>query len=300
MEDFSDAMDGGWTVPYDGDIPPGFEDIAMVPSAPVEPMTGSAAERPTWGVAPQQAPDDRSIPASYAWPSGTDAVYRDMRLGADALAPEAPTSSNLLPLVLLALGAGGLVGWQYLGPLGAAGGALMGAAGVNAYRAFRSLKTNPQEAMTSGTWAVAGAAAAAYLLYQAGAFDEDEDEDEFDVDVPEGEDDDEYDERVARAAVPPMRTPEVEPVWRDLTGGPDDDQDDEPQYTRNAGSRAKARKKKPAAKRTTAKRTTAKPRARKPARSRVSAVRATPNAARNAVQMRTPTPVEPESEEGDA
>jgi len=227
----------GWPVEYDGQLPPGFEDISMRPAAPIEPMTGSAAERPQWGVRPMQDPSSRAIPQRYVWPPGTDAVYRDMRMAGDD-APAAP--SSLLPMILLALGAGGYLGWRYGGgPFGAAGGALLGAALVNGYRAIRSMNTDKQEAMTSGTWAVAGAAAALYLLYRARSEahegDLEDDEDDW-----EDEDDGDDDEDVSRYAPLPDQPAIVkggyEPI--DVHDEPYvDDEPDEPpprRYVRNA------------------------------------------------------------------
>lgn len=192
------------SIMYEGPIPPGFEDMNMMPSEPIEPMTGSAAEAPTWDVKPPPFRPAQSVPQSYAWPAGTDAVYREMQLaGPDApVVPAAPAPSNLLPMILLALGAGGYLGWKYGGgAFGAAGGAVLGAALVNAYRALTNLKTNKQEAMTSGTWAVAGAAAALYLLYKAR--EEAGDDDDFDDD---DDDDDEIVDSYVRPAAKRKRS----------------------------------------------------------------------------------------------
>lgn len=83
----------------------------------------------------------------------------------------APGSSHMLGIALGAVAVGAVVGWKYAGLLGGLAGGLLGGAAVNGFRAAKSITEGTsdadKEAAVSGTYAVAGAGAAIYLLYRA-------------------------------------------------------------------------------------------------------------------------------------
>lgn len=78
--------------------------------------------------------------------------------------------AHLLGLSTLLVGVGSLVGLRFGGLQGATSGALFGGAAVNLYRAvkFSTLGSAEadREAMVSGTYAVAAAAVAGYILWK--------------------------------------------------------------------------------------------------------------------------------------
>jgi len=81
-----------------------------------------------------------------------------------------PFGAHLLGLSTLLVGAGSLAGLRFGGLQGASAGALFGGAAVNLYRAIAfSMKGTPaddREAVVSGTYAVAAAGLAGYILWR--------------------------------------------------------------------------------------------------------------------------------------
>lgn len=117
--------------------------------------------------------------------------------------------SHMLGIALGAVAIGAVVGWKYAGPLGGLAGGLLGGAAVNGFRAAKSIThgtpDSDKEAAVSGTYAVAGAGAAIYLLYRAtntkasaflknGSDEPEEEDDEEDVEPNTEETADEADE----------------------------------------------------------------------------------------------------------
>ena len=94
-------------------------------------------------------------------------------MGEAPVAPAAPTpDTSSLGVVLLAVAAGSVLGGMFAGgAVGAVGGALVGAAAANAFKAVRGVtqgdEASDREAVTNGTYALGGAAIGIYLLYKA-------------------------------------------------------------------------------------------------------------------------------------
>jgi hypothetical protein len=88
----------------------------------------------------------------------------------DAATGIPPEDGNTLGLALLLTGIGSALGFSYAGPYGGIGGGFAGGSIVNAWRAYRcmalSTPAGDSEAIVSGTYAVLGAAASAYLFYR--------------------------------------------------------------------------------------------------------------------------------------
>jgi len=101
--------------------------------------------------------------------------------GVGAIPSPVPSGSNMLGLAVVAAVAGAGLGWKYGGgPLGALAGLLYGGAAVNAIAAGRDVlqgsAATDGEAAVRGTFAVAGAGAATYILYKTGKLDSSDEE----------------------------------------------------------------------------------------------------------------------------
>lgn len=84
---------------------------------------------------------------------------------------ESLEQAHMLGLALIAVGAGAYAGARYAGVFGGIAGSLFGGAAVNAIRAARSVSRGSpdadHEAIVSGTFALAGAGLASYILWKA-------------------------------------------------------------------------------------------------------------------------------------
>jgi hypothetical protein len=143
--------------------------MPMVPS-----VVGDIQQHnPLLDAPPQQqlapAPGDGPLP----WPPPPGAIRGaaagfGMRGMGD---PESLEQAHMLGLALIAVGAGAYAGARYAGVMGGIAGSLFGGAAVNAIRAARNVaKGNSEadhEAVVSGTFALAGAGLASYILYKA-------------------------------------------------------------------------------------------------------------------------------------
>ncbi len=141
-------------------------------------------------MSPPQPSEQPAQPPWYQQPMGP--MQPSEGMGADV----APSGSNMLGVSLLLIGAGAAVGGTYGGLIGAGAGMLIAGAAVNAVRAVKNVTQGTpeadREAAISGTFAVAGAGLAFYLLYRSRK----------DAATPNGEDDDEDDDEQEAAAAP--------------------------------------------------------------------------------------------------
>ena len=144
-------------------LPPGpdprFAEVDRIPASNVVDVSGGLSFNPRAPLPPLPPPPMQPMPGNLRAPMPRG-------LGDDT--PE--SASNLLGLALLAVPVAAAVGAKYAGLLGLLGGALLGGAAVNSVRAAKNFmdgtSDSDREATVSGTYAVVGAAAGAYLVYQ--------------------------------------------------------------------------------------------------------------------------------------
>lgn len=157
-----------------GSAYPSEPQVAHVPVAPQAAMVPVSQPSPVvmqqpmmMAPAPMMMPPVQYMPR----PVGAQEIPIDVttRPSSD---PTAGADGSGLGMLIFSLAAGAVAGGVYAkGPVGAAGGALLGAAVYNAYKAATSVtKGDPdadKSAMRDGTYALGGAAIGVYLLYRA-------------------------------------------------------------------------------------------------------------------------------------